>query len=1216
MPSGKLIRLILLSTLFLLAGLAYHAWYKSNLTTAAMAKKISANLRQQLIEMENEAERLSKVKFDDPIWAKTKHTFFLFDTTGVRAWSRNNYLPNSGLLSGHFEVKLIQSQRGDFLIRKWGRGERSFLVGVIPLAERYKVSNQYLSPQWNAALFPINGIRILDVNDNTGTAICLAGATCYFKIALDSSAENYPTDWISLVLIAVGIIFLLISLYQFLLPWHQRQYCDVVFLLLFFLLYLIRMAMIFSGFPARWGRLEFFDPQRFAASSFNISLGDFVLNSSVVFVCCVYLFLNYSKFKSLQRATGVPLVYQWLFGVLSLTVALFSFLFPFLFFEIVFHNSSISLDITRQVHFDGLRLLAFSAVILGSVSSFLFCHVFVKVAIRLSSENTLRFMLMLLVATMLFLAYCFIEKHDYSISLVVGLVYFSCIYFSRWHRSLSKVGFATFLYLLLAIIAYSTQGALSVKAFTQEATVASQFRFANNNLINQDILGEYLLAESVKRIAQDPFIQVRLANPFLSKEAVRQRVKQIYFSSYFDRYEIGIYLFNASGDPLNNQSTAGLASSIKSYQDATVKTDYEGVYWVSDPSSESIKRYVGIVPINRNGSLAGFVVFDLSLKRIVPQNVYPELLIDNRFSQFISGKDFSFAIFSKGKVSSSFGTYNYDKNFDRNFLGNPSLYHQGIMDKGFQHVAVEGDSNQRAVVTANLYPFFFVLANFAFLFVIGLGLIVVWMAGYSIANLWQGYKLNYAARIQLYVYLAFILPLLVVAVATLSLTGNANESQMIRDFRLKAQQIGEGITAALDNAASDSVPSTINLETEVLELSKSSNTDINIFHPDGRLMASSQPAIFESQLTAEWMGRQAWQQIVNDWETYLVDKESIGLLQYNSSYLALKSPATGKLLGILNLPFFKSADVIEKSQVVVLANILVIFVVVFILFSLLSFYAVDWLTFPLRFIAKTLGKTTLTGANQPLQWKSSDEIGLMVSEYNRMLTNLEQSKVELSRSQKESAWREMAQQVAHEIKNPLTPMKLTLQQMQLSQRGDEKNLNAIKMLLDQVDILNDIASSFSTFAKMPTPQLAKLNIVNVLKSVVGLYANHFNGKVVLNVAADPIFVSGDDQLMGRIFSNIILNGLQSGGDEGKVLVEVKLIIENDRCVIRFKDNGKGIEPAARDRVFTPYFSTKKSGSGLGLAIAKQGIEQCGGKMGFESEVGKGTVFWVELGMVK
>jgi two-component system, NtrC family, nitrogen regulation sensor histidine kinase NtrY len=260
-------------------------------------------------------------------------------------------------------------------------------------------------------------------------------------------------------------------------------------------------------------------------------------------------------------------------------------------------------------------------------------------------------------------------------------------------------------------------------------------------------------------------------------------------------------------------------------------------------------------------------------------------------------------------------------------------------------------------------------------------------------------------------------------------------------------------------------------------------------------MVTSQPDIFENQLTSVYLPRKTWQQIVDGGESYLVKRENIGSLQYNSSYLAIKSPVTGKLLGILNLPFFKSAEVFEKNQVAVFANMLVIFVIVFILFSVLTFYAVDWLTFPLRFIAKTVGKTTLVGYNKPLQWESNDEIGMMVSEYNRMLINLEQSKIELARSQKESAWREMAQQVAHEIKNPLTPMRLTLQQMELSHRGDDKKLSSIKMLLEQVTILNDIASSFSTFAKMPSPQLVKLDVVKVLANAVSLYNNHSTGAI-------------------------------------------------------------------------------------------------------------------------
>src|SRR5262249_54368484 len=163
--------------------------------------------------------------------------------------------------------------------------------------------------------------------------------------------------------------------------------------------------------------------------------------------------------------------------------------------------------------------------------------------------------------------------------------------------------------------------------------------------------------------------------------------------------------------------------------------------------------------------------------------------------------------------------------------------------------------------------------------------------------------------------------------------------------------------------------------------------------------------------------------------------------------------------------------------------------------------------------------------NKPLNWQSNDEIGWMVQEYNRMLANLEKSKIELARSQKESAWREMAQQVAHEIKNPLTPMKLTLQQLEMSLHNGgsfpkEKAEGAVKNLLIQLEILNEIATSFSSFARMPAPILHRTDIVRLVEKAVALYANHPLGKVTLTSTPPSLIVLGDDQLLSRIFSNL------------------------------------------------------------------------------------------------
>src|SRR5205085_2733978 len=313
-------------------------------------------------------------------------------------------------------------------------------------------------------------------------------------------------------------------------------------------------------------------------------------------------------------------------------------------------------------------------------------------------------------------------------------------------------------------------------------------------------------------------------------------------------------------------------------------------------------------------------------------------------------------------------------------------------------------------------------------------------------------------------------------------------------------------------------------------------------------------------------------------------------------------------------PFFESGRALERSRIIILSNVMIVFMFILLLFTFLSLAATRWLTFPLRMITRSLSRTTLKEENKPLVWNADDEIGLMVGEYNKMVANLERSKVELARSQKESAWREIAQQVAHEIKNPLTPMKLTLQQLEsLVRNGNlspEKAQQALKNLLAQVEILNEIASSFSTFARMPAPTLARVNAIAIIEKTVQLYAGHPMGKVELVKTTLPVWVLGDDQLLSRIFSNLILNGLQSGST-GVVRVVVTARVVDSNLLVSVSDNGSGIDADLSDKVFLPHFTTKKSGSGLGLAISRQGIEHSGGSIWFESGPA-GTTFFVSL----
>jgi two-component system, NtrC family, nitrogen regulation sensor histidine kinase NtrY len=193
-------------------------------------------------------------------------------------------------------------------------------------------------------------------------------------------------------------------------------------------------------------------------------------------------------------------------------------------------------------------------------------------------------------------------------------------------------------------------------------------------------------------------------------------------------------------------------------------------------------------------------------------------------------------------------------------------------------------------------------------------------------------------------------------------------------------------------------------------------------------------------------------------------------------------------------------------------------------------------------------------------------------------------------------------------------MKLTLQQLERSiqagNSGPEKTQKAITSLLTQVNTLNDIASSFSSFAKMPEPVMRPLEIISLLRRIVDLHSH--SGDLRYENSTREVWVTGDEQLLGRTFSNIILNALQAARPGDPAIVWIASEILGEKVLISFQDNGRGIEPELAEQIFVPHFTTKKSGSGLGLAIAKQAMEQMQGKLWFETNPGKGTTFFIEL----
>jgi nitrogen fixation/metabolism regulation signal transduction histidine kinase len=259
--------------------------------------------------------------------------------------------------------------------------------------------------------------------------------------------------------------------------------------------------------------------------------------------------------------------------------------------------------------------------------------------------------------------------------------------------------------------------------------------------------------------------------------------------------------------------------------------------------------------------------------------------------------------------------------------------------------------------------------------------------------------------------------------------------------------------------------------------------------------------------------------------------------------------------------------------------------------------------------------------NEPIYYRRSDEIGSLVKEYNKKVEELALSADLLARSERESAWREMAKQIAHEIKNPLTPMKLNIQHLQHAKgRGKDYNEYIERVtatLIEQIDNLSNIATEFSNFAQIPTARNQVFNLGNQLERVIGLFETH--DRITIQFYCDcnePIVVNADREQLSRAIINLIKNGIQAipEGRDGEI--KVSLSLSGEAALIAVSDNGTGIPLELRDKLFSPSFTTKTSGMGLGLAIVKNIAENFAGKVWFETELEAGTTFFLEIPVYK
>lgn len=457
-----------------------------------------------------------------------------------------------------------------------------------------------------------------------------------------------------------------------------------------------------------------------------------------------------------------------------------------------------------------------------------------------------------------------------------------------------------------------------------------------------------------------------------------------------------------------------------------------------------------------------------------------------------------------------------------------------------------------------------------------------------------------------------------VLIATVSIYQFKKEAREYHQDRLERKEnaIIEHINYVLQNTTYPLSTKNIPLifKEKIYEISDVHSMELNFYDLKGDLLLSSR-AIFKQDKETPKINPSTLKILESTIDKRYVEFKTIDSLKLRYSYTYIKDNRF-KPLAILNLPYEEDTDFYDNELKSFLVRFGQVYSLMIIIAIVLSYFLSSYITISLKIISDKIQETELNQQNQRIVLQEgSKEINLLVQAYNSMVDKLEESATKLAQSEREQAWREMAKQVAHEIKNPLTPMRLTVQSYQMRFNENDPDVKKklddySKTLIQQIDTMSSVANAFSNFASMPAQQNETLNVVKIVELSLEIFNEDF---VHFSSLEDEIITRLDRTQLIRVITNLVKNAIQSIPEEQEnKFVEVDVFREEQNVIITVKDNGKGISEENKTHIFEPKFTTKSSGMGLGLAIIKNIIENYNGTITFESEENTGTEFFVSF----
>lgn len=1142
---------------------------------------------------------------------QNKITILEFLDNKLVYWSDNGFNAPSFLSDTIYSKSFVFLQNGWFLTRTI-EAVNEKIVGLLRIRTDYSFENDIIKSGFEKEYgVPVNTGFSTDKNASEFHVFDRSGQ---FLFSLIFPEVRKITFFIIIPLSLWTAVFILLILLTLelvkLLVTNGKSHIAIGFTLFAFTS--IYLLVLITGKPTVFFQTELFSPYRFSLNEAIPSLGHLVFLSILAAVFSA-VFYRHLPLEERHSSKGLK-------DNIMLTGLLIAGAFVMCLFHMIFSH----LISTSNINFEAYKVLElniFSFAGFVSVILLLMAPVFILLKTFQGFRKFRIGTVLLLVIPSLLVPVLFYYNDPGTLILIETFYIF--LAGTIWITGKKNIGiFNTTVIFSLIVGLYSL---CLITINSEERTTENLKIQAVSFSTENDPEAEHLLLDLWQVISNDDVLRKMMISESFNKN--REDVQNIsnylhsaYFNGYWGNFNFNIVL-SRNDEPLSVGPGNEVFENCFEFFDKRIRLDGHRLtgtdfYFIDNQGGRSY--YLGRLFYKTEGGFTNGLFIELYSDINVFQPGYSSLLLDKKYHGYTDLKDYSYAKYINGEIVLRTGEFPFDKT-DAEYVNKTSDY-RIFRTEGFKHVLYKNGNATVMISRPDLTAGDMIISFayfFAFILLISNIFILIIrrpvVRSMNLFNFRQKLQLSYIGIL----LFSFILIGIVVAYLTIS----QFQTKHLENIKEKLNSVYLELDSKLSMEKHLSVDWTSSnyssLNDLLINLSNVFNTDINLYNETGNLIATSRPEIFYRNLTSQRINNMASINLIDLTRSEYIQKEKIGNLEYLSAYVPFFN-TDNKLLAYLNLPYFRMQSVLAKeisNLIVAVFNFTLLLIVI--TMSIAVFIS-GRLTAPLSMLGEGLASVGVGKKSEHLTYRGNDEIGELVRQYNRMVDEIEESTHKLANSEREYAWREMAKQIAHEIKNPLTPMKLNVQQLLKSWNdkvpGFEKKLARFtKNQIEYIDNLSTIASAFSAFAKMPVTNPIEVNLPDQVKISLELFKNTDN--ITFGVKwphESKIIVYADKEHLNGVFSNLIKNGIQSIPPGRDGLIKVNMEVIGDKVVIAISDNGTGIPADLQKKLFTPNFTTKTSGMGLGLSIVKKYVESANGRIWFKSEADKGTTFYVEL----